>query len=180
MPGLSCDEGMASEKPANKGEILEDEPHGQEESLWDQPLFEPNPEEVAEIVISEGDESDFPLEVPEAASTPRSKQAQCRKRNSEDQDPLPSPPKKRATKEEEDSALQREAALPRGVKMEDILPRRYETLTADLSWVHQVRCSLLGLKAGTTPSKEDIDTSEQFIPQAAAWESEQPKVITDH
>ena len=37
--GLSRDEGMASEKPANKGEILEDEPHGQEESLWDQPLF---------------------------------------------------------------------------------------------------------------------------------------------
>ena len=73
MPGLSRDEGMASEKPANKGEILEDEPCSQEDSLQDQPLFEPNPEEVAEIIISEGDESDFPLEVPEAASTPRSK-----------------------------------------------------------------------------------------------------------
>ena len=33
MPGLSHDEGMASKKPANEGEILEDEPHGQEESL---------------------------------------------------------------------------------------------------------------------------------------------------
>ena len=64
---------MASEKPANEGEILEDKPHGQEESLQDQPLFEPNPEEVAEIIISEGDEIDFPIEVPEAASTPRSK-----------------------------------------------------------------------------------------------------------
>ena len=64
--------------------------------------------------------------------------------------------------------------------MEDILPRRYETLAADLNWVHQVRCSLLGLEAGTTPSKEDINTSEQFVPQAAAWELEQPKVITDH
>ena len=63
--------------------------------------------------------------------------------------------------------------------MEDILPRRYETLAADLSWVHQVRCSLLGLEAGTTPSKEDIDTSEWFVPRAAAWELEQPKVITD-
>ena len=73
MPDPSRDKGMASEKPANEGEILEDEPHGQEESLRDQPLFEPNPEEVAEIVISEGDESDFPIEVPEAASTPRSK-----------------------------------------------------------------------------------------------------------
>ena len=73
VPGPSHDEGMASEKPANEGEILEDEPHGQEESLQDQPLFEPNPKEVAEIVISEGDESDFPIEVPEAASTPKSK-----------------------------------------------------------------------------------------------------------
>ena len=72
VPGPSHDEGMTSEKPANEGEILEDEPHGQEESLQDQPLFEANPEEVAEIIISEGDESDFPIEVPEAASTPRS------------------------------------------------------------------------------------------------------------
>ena len=71
--GPSRDEGMASKKPANEGEILEGEPCGQEESLQDQPLFEPNPEEVAEIVISEGDESDFPIEVPKAASTPRSK-----------------------------------------------------------------------------------------------------------
>ena len=37
-----------------------------------QPLFEPNPEDVAEIVISEDDESDFPIEVPGAAPTPRS------------------------------------------------------------------------------------------------------------
>ena len=164
VPGPFRDEGMASEKPVNKGEILEGEPHGQEESLQDQPLFKPNPEEVAEIVISEGDESDFPIEVPEAASTPRSKRAQCWKRSSEDQDPHPSPPKKRATKEEEESILLQEAALPRGVKMEDILPRRYETLAADLNWVHQVRCSLLELEAGTTPSKEDINTSERFVP----------------
>ena len=75
---------------------------------------------------------------------------------------------------------QREAALPRGVKMEDILPRRYETLTSDNNWVHRVRCSLLGLEAGTTPSKEDINTSEQFIPRVAAWESEPPEVIADH
>ena len=98
----------------------------------------------------------------------------------EDQDPHPSPPKKRATKEEEESILLQEAALPRGVKTEDILPRRYETLAADLNWVHQVRCSLLGSEAGTMPSKEDINTSEQFIPRVAAWESEQPEVITDH
>ena len=75
---------------------------------------------------------------------------------------------------------QQEANLPRGMKMEDILPRRYETLTTDNSRVKQVRCSLLGLEAGTMPSREDIDTSELFIPRAAAWESEPPDVITDH
>ena len=75
---------------------------------------------------------------------------------------------------------QQEAALPRGVKMEDILPKRYETLAADNNWVHRVRCSLLGLEAGTTPSKEDINTSQWFIPQAGAWELKPPEVITDH
>ena len=64
--------------------------------------------------------------------------------------------------------------------MEDLLPKRYETSTVDNNWVHQVRCSLLGLETGTTPSKEDIDTSEHFVPRAAAQEPEPPEVITDH
>ena len=34
-------------------------------------------QDVAEIVISEDDESDFPIEVPEAAPKPRSVQTQC-------------------------------------------------------------------------------------------------------
>ena len=50
----------------------------------------------------------------------------------------------------------------------------------DNDWVQQVRCSLLGLETRATPSKEDIDTSECFVPQAAASESEPPEVITDH
>ena len=118
--------------------------------------------------------------MPQAASTPRSEPAQCWKQSLEDQGPHPSPPKKQATREDEKSMPQQDAALLRGVKMEDILPRRYETLAADNNWVHWVRCSLLGLEAGTTPSKEDINTSERFVPQAAAWGSEPPEVITDH
>ena len=46
--------------------------------------------------------------------------------------------------------------------------------------VQQVRCSLLGLEAGTTPSRKDIDTSDHFAPRAVASESDLPKVITDH
>ena len=90
------------------------------------------------------------------------------------------PSKKWATGEEEKSTPPREAALPRGVKKEDILPKRYETFTADNSWVQHVRCSLLGLAAGTTPSRADINTSEHFIPRAAASESDLPEVITDY
>ena len=50
----------------------------------------------------------------------------------------------------------------------------------DNDWVQWVRCGLLGLETGATPSKEDIDTSEHFVPQAAASESEPPEVIMDH
>ena len=91
-----------------------------------------------------------------------------------------SPSKKLATREEEKSTPQWEAALPRGVKKEDILPKRYETFTTDNSWIQCVRCSLLGLEAGTTPSREDINTLECFVPRAAASESDLPEVITDY
>ena len=43
-----------------------------------------------------------------------------------------------------------------------------------------MRYSLLGLEAGTTPSREDIDTSECFVPRAAASESDLPEVITNY
>ena len=43
-----------------------------------------------------------------------------------------------------------------------------------------MRCSLLGLEAGTTPSREDIDTLKHFVPQAAASELDLPEVITNY
>ena len=43
-----------------------------------------------------------------------------------------------------------------------------------------MRGSLLGLEAGATPSKKDINTSECFIPRAAALEPEPPEVVADH
>ena len=50
----------------------------------------------------------------------------------------------------------------------------------DLDWVQQVRDSLLGLETGATPSQKDINTSECFVPQAAASEPDPPEVIADH
>ena len=75
---------------------------------------------------------------------------------------------------------QREAALPTGAKEEDLLPKRYETFAMHNNWAQQVGCGLLGLETRATPSKEDINTSEHFVPQAAALESEPPEVTTDH
>ena len=146
----------------------------------DQTLPGPEPEDVAAVVISDDDEADLPIDMPQAASMPKVEPAWNQKRTLEDRSPHSSPPKKRATEEEEGSMPPCEAVLPRGVMEEDILPKRYETFTSDNDWVQRVRCSLLGLEAGTTPSRKDIDTSDPFVPRAAASESDLPEAITDH
>ena len=146
----------------------------------DQTLPGLNPEDVAAVIISDDDETDFPIEMPQAVSTPKVEPAWNQKRPLEDRSPHSSPPKKRATEEKEESLPPHEAVLPRGVMEEDIFPKRYETFTLDNDWVQHVRCSLLGLEAGTTPSRRDIDTSSHFVPQAAASVSGLPEVITDH
>ena len=76
VPSPSHDDGMASKIRASKGKAPEDEPPGQGESHQNQPPLEPDPEEIAEIVISEGDESDITIEGPQGSSTPRSGLAQ--------------------------------------------------------------------------------------------------------
>ena len=73
-----------------------------------------------------------------------------------------------------------EAALPTGVKEEDLLPKRYETFTMDLDWVQWVRGSLLGLETGATPSQKDINTSECFVPRAAVLELDPLEVVVGH
>ena len=77
--GPSHNDGMASKIQASKGEVLENKPHGQGESHQDQPPFEPDLEQIAEIIISEEDESDLTIKEPQTASTPRSELAQSQK-----------------------------------------------------------------------------------------------------
>ena len=98
----------------------------------------------------------------------------------EDRSPRSSPPKKWATEEKEEIPPPCESVLPRGVSEEDILPKRYEIFTSDYDWVQSIRGSLLGLEAGTMPSRRDIDNSSRFIPRVAASESDLPEVITEH
>ena len=143
-------------------------------------MFEVDPEKVAEVIVSDDDDLDLILEVPPAISTPAKEPAPHRKRGADNQD-SPSPPsRKRTTKEEGMSTPFQEEALPKGVRLEDILPKRYDTLSGDNVWVQQVRCSLLGLETGTTPSKKDINSSQRYTPRAVAWETEPPEIITDH
>ena len=146
----------------------------------DQTLLGPDPEEVAAVFISDDDEADLPIDMPQAASMPKGEPAWNQKRSLEDRSPCSSPPKKWATEEGERSTPPREAVLPRGMTEEDILPKRYETFTSDNDWVQCVRCSFLGLEAGTTPSRKDIDTSDRFVPQVTSSKSDLPEVITDH
>ena len=163
-PGPSHNSGMVPQMQAGKVEAKENEPHEQGENDPDQTLLEPDLEEIAAVVILDDDEADLPIDMPQTASMPKSEPALSQKQPLEDRSPCSLPPKKRAMEEEGRSTPLREAALPRGVKREDILPKRYETFTADTSWVQHVRCSLLGLEAGTTLSQEDINTLERFIP----------------
>ena len=146
----------------------------------DQTLPGPNPEDAAAIVILDDNKTDFPLDMPQAASTPKVEPAWNQKWSLEDRSPCSSPPKKRATEEKEGRPPPHESVLPRGVMEEDILPKRYETFTLDNNWVQCMRCSLLGLEAGTTPSRRDIDTSDHFVLWVAVSESDLPEVITDH
>ena len=171
-PGPSRDMGVTPQIPASKGEVPKSEPLDQGRSQHDQLMFKVNPEDVAEVIVSNDKDIDLTLEKPQAASTPTSEPAHHRKQSPEDQDPPSSPSKKWATEEEGMSMPYQEETLPKGVRIKDILPKRYETLSGDNDWAHRVRCSLLGLEIGTTPSKEDINSSKRFAPQAAAWETE--------
>ena len=80
----------------------------------------------------------------------------------------------------EESPPPREASLPRGMKEKDILPKRYEVFTSDYEWVQSVRGRLLGLEAGTSPSRRDIKNSSHFIPRIVVSETELLEVITEH
>ena len=112
--------------------------------------------------------------------TPKIEVASGYKRLSEDTSPRSSPLKKLATEEKEESPPPREAYLPRGMKEKDLLPKRYEVFTSNYEWVQRVRGSLLGLEAGASPSRREIENSSRFRPRMAEFETELPEVIMEH
>ena len=98
----------------------------------------------------------------------------------EDTSPRSSPLKKRATEETKESPSPHDVSLPRGMKERDLLPRRYEVFASDYEWVQSVRGSLLGLEAGDSPSRREIEASSCFRLRTAASEMEPPEVIVEH
>ena len=163
-PGPSHEVGVTPQTPASKREVSKHKPLDQGISQHDQLMFEVNPEDAVEVIVSDDDDLDLTLEEPQAISTPASEPVHHRKQSPDDQDPPSSPSRKHTTKEEGMSTPHQEEALPKGVRLKNILPKRYDTLSGDNEWAHRVRCSLLGLETGTTPSKEDINSSKRFTP----------------
>ena len=166
--------------PASVEEVLKYEPSSRGMSQHDSPMPDVNPEDIAEIVIDDSDDLDQTIEEPQAAASPVREPTPCKKQGLDDPVSSSSPSKKWATQEEDTSTPSSEDDLPKGVKLEDILLKRYDTLCSDHGWVHKVKCSLLGLETGTIPSREDIDSSARFTPRATCKETESPEIIAEH
>ena len=169
--------GLDLQIPDSMDDVAKYETYSRETSQQDSPIPDVNPEDITEIIIDDSDDLDKTIEdlqPPVVEPTPSKKCGWDEPASSS------SPSKKHAMQEEETTAPPLEDDLPRGVRPEDILPKRYDTLCSDHPWVHKVRCSLLGLEAGTMPSREDIDSSERFAPGAACKDSEPPDIMTKH
>ena len=78
----------------------------------DQTLPGFDPEDAAAVIISDDDKTSFPIDTPQAVSTPKVELAWGQKRPLEDRSPCSSPPKKQATEEKEESLPPHEAVLP--------------------------------------------------------------------
>ena len=71
-PSPSHNGGMVPKMQAGKVEAPKNRPHDHGESDQDQPFPEPDPEEVAGVIISDDEEIDLTIDVPQAASMPKS------------------------------------------------------------------------------------------------------------
>ena len=134
------------------------------------------PKDPADVIVLDDDEPSFTDSYPEAVSTPIIESASDRKRSLEDTSPSTSPQKKQATEEMLDPPPSH-VSLLKGMMEKDLLPKRHEVFTSNYEWVQRVRGRLLGLEAGDSPSKSQIECSSCFCLQMAASETEPPEVV---
>ena len=118
-------------------EVLKYEPSSWEMSQQDSPVLDVIPEDITEIVIDDSDDLDKTIEEPQTTTTPVVELTPRKKRDLDDPVSSSSPSKKCTMQEEDTSAQPQDDDLPKGVKLEDILPKRYDTLCSDHGWVHR-------------------------------------------
>ena len=167
-PGPSHDGGPDVAVSDSVDDMIKYEPYSRETSQQYSPITDVNLEDIAEIIIDDSDDLDKTIE---ELQSPVTEPTPSKKRGRDEPAPSSSPSKKHAP-QEPTTTTPLEDDLPSGVRLVDILPKRYDTLSSDHPWVHKVRCSLLGLEFGTILSREDIDSSKRFVPRAACKESE--------
>ena len=97
VPGPSRNGGLVPHMQTADVEAKESKPCEQGGIDLDQTLLGPDPEGVAAVIISDDNEADLPIDMPQAASTPKGEPAWNQKRPLEDRSPRSSPPKKQAT-----------------------------------------------------------------------------------
>ena len=170
-PGSSHDGGRDIAVSDSVDDVIKYKPYSREMSQQYSPITDVNPEDIAEIIIDDSDDLNKTIK---ELQSPVTELTPSKKRGRDEPAPSSSPSKRRAP-QEPTTATPLEDDLPSGVRLVDILPKLYDTLSIDHPWVHKVRCSLLGLEVGTIPSQEDIDSSEQFVPRAACKELEPPQ-----
>ena len=93
-------------------------------------------------------------------------------------DGAPSP--KRVTVKKEKEVDDNESSSSTGLSNETLRDHRFTIYGKDSTAVHKVRAKILGLKAGTRPSQQDIDSSPIFALRRAADESQPPSIIGKH
>ena len=93
------------------------------------------------------------------------------------QDGAPSPKRVTVKKKEVDD---NESSSSTGLSDETLHDHRFTVYSRDSTAVHEMRARTLGLKAGTRPSWQDIDSSSIFALRRAADESRSPSIIGQH
>ena len=155
-PGPSHDGGPNIAVSDSMDDVIKYEPYSRETSQQYSPITDVNPEDIAEIIIDDSDDLNKTIEELQSLMT----EPTPSKKRGRDEPASSSSPSKKHVPQEPTTATPLEDDLPSSVRLVDILPKRYDTLSSDHPWVHKVRCSLLGLEVGIILSREDIDSLE--------------------
>ena len=87
---------------------------------------------------------------------------------------------KRVTVKKEKEVDDNESSSSTGLSDETLCDHRLTVYGKDSTAVHKVRAKILGLEAGTRPSRQDIDSSPIFALRRAEDESQRPSIIGKH